>query len=214
MTDLPGEEEAVALPRDEEGPVFAEPWQARAFAIVVKMFDQRHYTWPEWVDRFSAEIAAPGHYRRPESSAGVTAEKLAGDANRVDKHYFEHWLAACEKLLVAKGVMTKEELDDRASALAAAESPAPRFARGDRIVVRDVDPVDHAHLPLYVRAKRGVVERHLGMFAFPAASEGETGDSRRHVYSVRFTARELWGADAPERDNLFFSVWDSHIDSA
>jgi nitrile hydratase len=213
MTESPGTKELARLPREEGGPVFVEPWAARAIAIVVKMFGRRR-SWPEWVDYFSAEIAAPGHYRRPESNAGMAGEKLTGDANRINTHYFEYWLAACEKLLVAKGVITKGELDEKASELAAAQSPAPSFARGERIVVRDIDPVGHAHLPLYVRGKTGVVERNLGTFGSTDAGESGAGESRQCVYSVRFTARELWGPDASDRDSLFFSIWESHLEPA
>ncbi len=220
MAKLPGEEAIDLLPRDEGRPVFTEPWSARAFAIVVKMYDKHHYSWPEWVDYFSAELAPPAHYPRPEGdderpegdnerSVDIAASKLTGDSERVDAEYSGYWLAACEKLLAAKGIVTKAELDDRTAALAEAESPGPRFAPGDRIVVRKVDPAGYSHLPLYVCDKSGVVERDLGLSASPGA-----GESRQRVYTVRFTARELWGSDASGRDNLFFSVWDSHMDSA
>ena len=214
MTDLPDAEELARLPRDKGGAVFVEPWAARAFAIVVEMAGRRHYAWPEWVDYFSAEIGAPGHYRPSDSSAGTADEKLAGDANRVDRNYSEHWLAACEKLLVAKGLVTKEELDKTVSKLATARGLAPRFAEGARIVVRDVDPVGHAHLPLCVRGRNGFVERDLGMFGFPETGESGAGGSRQRVYSVRFTAREIRGPDASDRDSLFFSLWESYLDPA
>ncbi len=213
MTKLPGEEAMDLLPRDEGRPVFTEPWVARAFAIVVKMHDKHHYTWPEWVDYFSAELAPPAHYPRPEGdderSVEIAAPKLTGDSDRVDTEYSEYWLAACEKLLAAKGIVTKEELDDRTAALAVAEGSGPRFAPGDRIIVRKVDPAGYSHLPLYVRDKNGVVERDLGLSASPGA-----GKSRQHVYTVRYAAQELWGSEASGRDNLFFSVWDDYMDPA
>ncbi len=212
MIDLAEPEDPAPLPRDEGDTAFAEPWAARAFAIVVKMFEQKHYGWPEWVDTFSAEIRAPGHYKRPHPD---DAEPLIGDAARVDENYSELWLAAAEKLLADKGLVSKEELDSRVSELAAAQvsegSPladsAPRFAPSDRVVVRDVEPVGAAHLFLQVRARTGVVERDLGKFAFP-------GEGKQHMYSVRFTAREIWGAQASHQDSLYFSLWESYLDPA
>ena len=46
------------LPRDQEGPVFAEPWQAQAFALAVRLSSQGHFTWKEWADALAAELAA------------------------------------------------------------------------------------------------------------------------------------------------------------
>ncbi len=212
MIDLPDSEDPPRLPRDESGTAFAQPWAARAFAIVVEMFKQKHYAWPEWVDYFSTEIRAPGHYRRPHPD---DAEPLAGDAARVDGNYSELWLAATEKLFADKGLVNKEELEARVSELAAVQDPpaspradsAPRFAPGDRVAVRDVEPVGAAHLSLQVRAKTGVVERVLGRFAFP-------GEAKQHMYSVRFAAREIWGAEASDRDNLYFSLWEGYLDPA
>jgi nitrile hydratase len=212
MNDLAETEAPARLPRDDGGAAFAQPWAARVFAIVVEMFGRKHYRWPEWVDTFSAEIRAPGHYGRPHAD---DAEPLAGDAARVDKNYSELWLAATERLLADKGLVSKEELDSRVSELAAAQvsegSPrtdsAPRFAPSDLVVVRDVEPVGAAHLFLQVRAKTGVVERDLGRFAFP-------GEGKQHMYSVRFTAREIWGAEASNRDSLNFSLWESYLDPA
>jgi nitrile hydratase len=181
------------------------PWAARAFAIVVGMYDRNHFTWSEWVDRFAAELAPPGHFHRPEAEV----ERLVGEAEDIETHYYEHWLAACEKLLLAKEVMTKAEFDRKVAALAPTDAGAARFAPGDEIVVRDQEPVGNAHLPLYVRGKRGVVERDLGCFAFP---EAET--KLQHLYSVRFRARELWGPEASSRDSLHFSLCEGYLVTA
>src|ERR1700674_1730316 len=51
--NLPG------LPRDQGGPVFAEPWQAQAFALAVRLSEQGHYTWKEWADALAAELKPP-----------------------------------------------------------------------------------------------------------------------------------------------------------
>ena len=85
------------LPRDEEGPVFAEPWQAQAFAMTLRLFEQGAFTWPEWTEALSAEIAAARERGEPD----------LGDT------YYAHWLAALEKLTKGKGLVAGAEMDQR-----------------------------------------------------------------------------------------------------
>lgn len=83
------------LPWDSgDGPVFQEPWEATAFAITVRLFEQGHFTWPEWVDHLSAEIGGA---------------RGRGDPNLGDR-YYEHWLSALEKIVVGKGLGSAEQL--------------------------------------------------------------------------------------------------------
>lgn len=74
------------IPIDEAGPVFREPWEAQAFALVVALYQAGHFTWPEWVAALSAEI------RRAQ----------AGGDPDLGRTYYRHWLAALETLAVAK----------------------------------------------------------------------------------------------------------------
>lgn len=92
----------LPLPRDAEGPVFAAPWEAQAFAIVVRLFEQGHCSWPEWVKYLSAEIAAAKDAPDPAQASA----------------YYEQWLAAAEKLVVAKGLASAAELAERKRELA------------------------------------------------------------------------------------------------
>ena len=210
MNELPDKDELIRLRRDESATGFDQPWAARTFAIVVKLFNQKHYAWPEWIDYFSAEIRAPGHYKLPYAD---DAEPLAGDAERIDANYSQLWLSATERLLADKGLVSKEELDARVAELAGAQDSEagpgpdaePKFTAGDRVTVRDMEPVGSAHLSLEVRTKTGTIERDLGRFAF-------AGGGQQHMYSVRFTAREIQGADASERDKLYFNLWESYLD--
>lgn len=90
----------------------------------------------------------------------------------------------------------------------------PRFRPGDRVVARNIHPVGHTRLPRYARAKRGVIDRDHGVFIFADAHAMGQGQQPRHVYSVRFTARELWGPDAAPRDAVYIDLWDDHLDPA
>ena len=85
------------IPRGAEGPVFAEPWQAQAFALAVSLAERGVFTWAEWADRLAAEIARA---------------QAAGDADRGDT-YYHHWLAALEAVIVERGLFTGGELAER-----------------------------------------------------------------------------------------------------
>ena len=101
------------LPRQPVGadgePVFAEPWQARAFALAVELHERGLFTWPEWSATLAATIerarAAPGD---PETSPETSSE--------TSDTYYLHWLAALERLVAAKGVSSSEELAARKEA--------------------------------------------------------------------------------------------------
>jgi Nitrile hydratase beta subunit len=89
-----------------------------------------------------------------------------------------------------------------------------RFVPGDKIVARNINPVSHTRLPQYVRGKHGTVERDHGVFVFPDTNAVLKGERPQHVYSVMFTARELWGPQAPEKDTVYIDLWDDYMDPA
>jgi hypothetical protein len=93
-----------------------------------------------------------------------------------------------------------------------AKHVAARFRVGDRVRVRNHNPVTHTRLPGYLRDKRGIIEHDYGVFAFPDTHAHGLGDMAQHCYSVRFTAREVWGPTASERDTLRVDVFDDYMD--
>jgi nitrile hydratase accessory protein len=95
-----------ALPRDDEGPVFRAPWEAQAFGMTLALHERGVFTWKEWADRLSVEIAAA---------------RDRDDGSR----YYELWLTALEKLVADKGLVLDPELAQRRDewAQAAAETP-------------------------------------------------------------------------------------------
>ena len=117
VADLP------RLPHDEGGPVFAEPWQAQAFALAVKLSEQGHFTWKEW--------------------AAALAEELKGAADRGEPddgtHYYEHWLAALERLVAEKGLASAAALTERKEAWADAYRHTPH---GKPVVLRKDVPAE------------------------------------------------------------------------
>jgi nitrile hydratase accessory protein len=83
-----------SIPRDAEGPVFREPWEAQAFAMTLALYDKGLFTWPEWAETLAVEI------RRAQA---------AGDPDTGETYYL-HWLAALERLIAAKGVTSTDTL--------------------------------------------------------------------------------------------------------
>ncbi len=99
--------ELPRLPRDSEGPVFAEPWEAQAFALAVKLSEQGYFTWKEWAAALADELKAAASRGEPD------------DGSR----YYHHWLAALERLVMATG------LADPAALLARKEAWAEAYRR-------------------------------------------------------------------------------------
>ena len=97
------------LPRDAGGPVFAEPWQAQAFALAVKLSEQGHFTWKEWAAALAPELKAAADRGEPDDGS----------------HYYEHWLAVLERLLTTKGLTDAATLRARKEAWADAYRHTP-----------------------------------------------------------------------------------------
>jgi nitrile hydratase len=91
---------------------------------------------------------------------------------------------------------------------------SPRFQLGQRVRARNVNPLGHTRLPRYARGKTGTIDRRHGAFVFPDTNAHFLGEKPQHVYSVRFTARELWGEQASPRDSVYIDLWDDHLEPA
>ena len=96
-TDSDRLSELPPLPRDEGGPVFAEPWQAQAFALAVRLSEQGYFTWKEWAATLADELKAAADRGQPD------------DGSR----YYEHWLAALERLVTSKRLANSAEMLQR-----------------------------------------------------------------------------------------------------
>ena len=101
---------APDLPRDAGGQaVFAEPWQAQAFALAVKLQAAGHFTRTEWSETLGAEIKAA--QARGDPDDGTT--------------YYRHWLAALRRLIAEKGLLAPPEIETRKAAWAEAHARTP-----------------------------------------------------------------------------------------
>jgi nitrile hydratase len=77
-----------------------------------------------------------------------------------------------------------------------------------------MNPTGHTRLPRYARGKVGVVERDHGTHVFPDTNAHGLGESPQHLYSVRFSGRELWGAGSPPNDSVCLDLWDDYLEPA
>ncbi len=89
-----------ALPRDADGPVFREPWEAHAFAMAVRLAEAGHFTWAEWTETLSQEIRHAQEQGDPD--LGTT--------------YYHHWLKALERLCDTKKLVAQEAMAQRKAA--------------------------------------------------------------------------------------------------
>ena len=83
-----------SIPRDDDGPVFREPWEAQAFAMALSLHERGLFTWNEWAAALARQI------KRAQAE---------GDPD-TGETYYRHWLATLEHLVAAKGVTTSETL--------------------------------------------------------------------------------------------------------
>jgi nitrile hydratase beta subunit len=197
-------------------PVFHAEWEGRVYAI-----NRALSAWRKWnidAGRHEIELLPPADYLRMS--------------------YYEKWLQRNVELLVKQGMVTREEIESgRPAAGSAKVTPAltsagvtaalargnyiradvkskARFKTGQHVRALNLNPAGHTRLPRYARGKQGVIARHHGIFVFPDTNAHFLGEQPRHLYSVRFTARELWGDTASPRDSVFVDMWESYLERA
>jgi len=94
LTTLRATQAVQSIPRNAEGPVFREPWEAAAFALAVSLNGRGLFTWKEWATMLSEEIKKA---------------QAAGDPD-TGKTYYHHWLATLERMVAAKGITDAKTL--------------------------------------------------------------------------------------------------------
>ena len=202
--DLGGIEGFGPVEVEAHEPVFHEDWERRAFRINMAILIGLQPSGGAF--RHSIERMDPAHY--------------------LTSSYYEHWLTGVSTLLVEAGRVSSEELDrraggrfplsrpDRGSAPAAPEPDRTesRFSVGNRVRVREWHPAGHTRAPRYVQGKRGVVARVDGAFNVPDFEAHGGGRVLDPTYSVRFTARELWGEGGAENDVVHVDLWERYLE--
>jgi len=202
---------------EENEPIFHGEWERRVLAITLAMG-----AWGRWnidMSRFARENTPAADYLR--------------------RSYYETWLYGLEKLMVEKGLLTRAEIDaalagthadrvaeppltaDKVGPMLAKGSTAridedrpAKFKAGDQVRVSNHHPRGHTRAPRYVRGHVGTVEQDHGVFIFPDTHAVDGTKKPQHVYTVRFTAAELWGAGPGVRDTVCVDLWDDYLEPA
>ena len=202
--------------REEHEPVFHYRWEARTFAL-----RQACGALGKW----NIDMARHANERMPPE-------------RYLPASYYERWLSGLQRLLLESGLLTEAELESGqrerpaptglvafppekvdAAVLTGrnyrVDAPVPAgFAVGAQVIARNINPAGATRLPRYVRGKHGIVDRDHGVFVFPDANAAKLGPKPQHLYSVRFAARELWGADAAPKDCVCLDLWEDYLDPA
>jgi nitrile hydratase subunit beta len=211
--DLGGMEGFGRLPLEENEPAFHYVWEARVMAMRLLMGG-----WRKWnidAGRHSVELLPPKDY--------------------LSLTYYEKWLASLVNLSVNAGLITREEVargrpeegavkawpplsadvflafipKGRPSARQITAEPA--FRVGDQVRTARHMHSGHTRLPRYLRDCVGEVVRHHGAHVFPDVSATLQGDAPEHLYSVRFSATDVWGAQASSKDSVTADLWESYL---
>lgn len=199
---------------EKDEPVFHAPWEARVYALTRAM----------------------GAWRRWNIDSGRHDLELLPPADYLRMSYYERWGVRLLQNVVRYGFVSRAELETGEPAPEAAKATpaltaamssrflnrgiesskdakvAPRFRVGQQVRARNSNPTGHTRLPRYARGKVGKIVRDHGVYIFPDTNAHGLGEKGQHVYSVRFTARELWGESASPRDSVYIDMWDDYLE--
>jgi nitrile hydratase len=213
--DMGGMQDMGPIKYEKNEPVFHAAWEGRVYAMASAVQSTRKLRLGL---RPPIENIPPAEYLRMS--------------------YYEKWFRALTERLVASDLVTRTEIesgrpDNGSTKLTLAVSPAnavaalfripaarrdvpvaARFEAGQKVRARNINPVTHTRLPRYARGKYGTVERDHGVFVFADTSAYSRGDKPQHLYSVRFSARELWGDQAAPQDAVHLDLYDDYLEPA
>jgi len=201
--DLGGMQGFGAVAHSPAEPAFQHKWQAVSRALMLIVSAAVDASGGEF--RHSIERMEPGHY--------------------LTSSYYEHWLTAAATLAVEHGLVSLADLEERAGGrfplsgpvlappivAADADVGEPRFAVGDRVLVREWHSPGHTRCPRYVRGKAGVVVRVDGTHSVPDVEAHGTARRCEPTYSVRFDAADLW-RDGQQGAAVHVDLWDSYLE--
>jgi nitrile hydratase subunit beta len=214
--DMGGMHGMGPIVEEKNEPVFHDEWEGRIFALNLAMGAWR--MWNIDASRHSRELIPPAEYLRMS--------------------YYEKWIAGLIELMLKSKLVTRDEIESATpapgsvkavpaanpdQALARIETGIPakrnvdvpaRFKVGQQVRTRNINPVGHTRLPRYARGRFGTIHRDHGVFVFPDTNAHFLGEHPQHVYSVRFAARELWGAQAGAKDSVYVDMWDEYLEPA
>jgi nitrile hydratase subunit beta len=214
--DMGGMQDMGPIQYEKNEPVFHERWEGRIFALTRALIAFRK--WNLDSSRHQIEQLPPADYLRMS--------------------YYEKWVARTIEQLTKSNLVAREEIESgtpspgspkqtppltpeaaltgiRSGVPASRDIPlAARFHVSQRVRARNINPVGPTRLVRYARGRSGTIDRDHGVFVFPDTNGLFLGEKPQHLYSVRFSARELWGEQAAPQDSVFIDMWDDYLEAA
>lgn len=204
----------VAPERDE--PIFHAEWEKRALGVTLCAGAMGAWSIDE--SRFTRESLHPADYYASS--------------------YYEIWIKALEQLLQRHGFVTANDLAVGAAVDPAAEpkrvlkaenvpavlarggpcdrpvSTPARFSAGQRVRTRNFHPTGHTRLPRYARGKLGVIDAVREGYVLPDTNAHGKGENPQWLYTVVFSAGELWGEGADPTLEVSIDAWEGYLEPA
>jgi len=195
----------------------------------------------EWEGRAWGLLRATGPFGPSRRRNFRYEHEILPPVEYLQMHYYERFIKVLVDRLLAVKAVTQAELDSGRADPASPRLTPPitpamvveqatrrrslrrddlriraRFRTGQRVRARNINPVGHTRLPRYVRGHVGAIVADHGVFDFQDTdTEGYALPERpQHVYTVRFTARELWGDAASSRDTMHAELWEEYLERA
>ncbi|MBE7636119.1 nitrile hydratase subunit beta [Sneathiella sp. P13V-1] len=214
--DMGGMHGMGPVEQEENEPVFHGEWEQRMFAMnnAVSALGVRNID----ESRHARERMNPGKY--------------------LSSSYYEIWLDGLVRILSEKGLISEEELSgevppkpftgehrpaltadavdpmmDKGATYTREDGKPASFKVGDRVKAKNIHPSGHTRLPRYARGATGEIIADYGLHVF-ADSSAHGDDDPQHLYSVRFTSRDLWGEDGHDNDAIYVDLWDDHLEAS
>jgi nitrile hydratase beta subunit len=186
-----------------------------------------------WEGRVRALQRGVGYLRLWTLDGFRAAQEVLPPMTYLASSYYERWFRALERMVVAHGLVGEDEiaagrslrpglrlnrklsLDDvKAGGFPSFARPAPasaRFTAGDRVRTRNLNPTTHTRLPRYARDKVGTIEAIRGCHVFPDSAAIGAGDNPQWLYTVVFSARELWGEEADPTVSVSIDAFEPYL---
>ena len=197
---------------EADEPVFHESWEPRAFALVLAMGMTGSWNIDE--ARHARERLPPVSYW---SSSYYEMRHYALILQLVELGLITAAEEAAGKMLTPPKPLRRVPTADMIPGMLASGGPAsrrsntkPAFAIGDKVRARNIQPNGHTRLPRYARGRTGEIVALHGTHVFPDSSAHGRGEDPQWLYTVRFTARELWGSAT--RDSVCLDLWEPYLE--
>lgn len=220
--DLGGKQGFGKVATEDPGPALPEHWQGFVFTLINELY---RLGVSENVDHFrhAVERIAPGAY--------------------LEDGYYGRWLGAGETMLVEKGVVTQDEIDE-AIALRGAWHPAaarplehpdvfpyrddadrprtaeravdapPRFELGAKVSTQRHGKSGHTRLPAYARGTVGTIVAHHNAWTYPDSNAHGLGESPQHLYTVSFAGQDLFGGGCEANTEVCIDLFEPYLEPA